>query len=267
MKTGKILKKVRGIFIKNENEIETMAIANGMVSRILDELVANVQAGKSTMYYEEIVLRMCKEFNVRPAFKGLYGFPCALCISVNEVIVHGIPSDEVILKEGDIVSFDVGVHYKGFYGDAARTAYVGMVSPEAERLVMTTYECLDRAIAKVKPGNNVLDIAFAVQSHAEENGYKVVRRFVGHGIGTSPHEKPEIPNFVPANNQCSLTLKAGMVISIEPMIAIGTYDVEILKDGWTAVTKDRSLAAHCEHTVAVTSNGVRILSLSENYKM
>ncbi len=260
------MKKVRGIFIKNENEIETMAIANGMVSRILDELMANVEVGRSTMFYEEIVLRMCEEFGVRPAFKGLYGFPCALCISVNEVIVHGIPSHDVILKEGDLVSFDVGVHYKGFYGDAARTAYVGMVSPEAERLVMTTYECLERAIAKVKPGNNILDLAFAVQSYAEDKGYKVVRRFVGHGIGSSPHEKPEVPNFVPADNQCSVVLKAGMVIAIEPMLAIGTYDVEILKDGWTAVTKDRSLAAHWEHSVAVTSKGARILSLSENYK-
>ena len=259
------MKKFNGVFLKNEKEIALMAIANGMVARILDELVSQVEAGKSTMFYENIVLKMCQEFGVKPAFKGLYGFPCALCVSINEVIVHGIPSDDVILKEGDIVSFDVGVCYKGFYGDAARTAYVGMVSEEADRLVVTTRECLERAIAKAEAGNNLLDISHAVQSHAEKNGYGVVRRFVGHGIGVSPHEKPEVPNFVPGGNQCSLTLKVGLVLAIEPMISLGTYEVEIYKDGWTAVTKDRRLAAHWEHTVAITKDGPQVLSLSENF--
>ncbi len=259
------MKKFRGVFIKNEREIETMAIANGMVAVILEELLKHVKPGVPTMFFDKIVREMCQQMGVKPAFLGMYGFPHALCISVNEVIVHGFPSEEVILKDGDIISFDVGVYYKGFYGDAARTAYVGTVSEEADRLVMTTRECLDRAIAAAKPGNDLLDISYAVQSYAEEKGYHVIRRFVGHGIGANLHEKPEVPNFVPSGNQCSLPLKAGMVLAIEPMLAIGTHEVDILKDGWTAVTKDRSLAAHWENTVVLTSNGARILSDTKNY--
>lgn len=259
------MKKFRGVFIKNDKEIELMAIANGMVATILDELVKNVKAGLSTMFFEELTMKLCQQMGVKPGFLGMYGYPYALCASVNEVVVHGMPSKEVILKDGDIVSFDVGVYYKGFYGDAARTAYVGTVSTEADRLVVTTRECLERAIAMVKPGNNLLDISYAVQSYAEGLGYKVIRRFVGHGIGANLHEKPEIPNFVPTDRQCSLPLKAGMVLAIEPMLAVGTYEVEILKDGWTAVTKDRSLAAHWENTVAITSTGARILSDPANY--
>ncbi len=260
-----ILKKFRGVFLKNENEIEIMAVANGMVSCILDELMSQVKAGRSTMFYEEIVVKMCQQFNVRPAFLGLYGFPFATCISVNDVIVHGFPSNDVILKEGDIVSFDVGVCYKGFYGDAARTAYVGTVSEEADRLVVTTRECLDKAISVSRPGNNLRDISSAIQNTAEGAGYGVVRRFVGHGIGTKPHEKPEVPCFI-TNEISPIPLKAGMVLSIEPMLTEGTYDVEILKDGWTAVTKDRKLSAHWEHTIAITSDGPRILSDSANYR-
>ncbi len=260
------MKKFNGVFIKNEREIETMAIANGMVACILEELLSQVKPGLSTMYFEEIVVRMCQEMGVKPAFKGMYGYPYALCISVNEVVVHGFPSDDVILKEGDIVSFDVGVYYKGFYGDAARTAYVGTVSDEADRLVVTTRECLERAISVAKPGNNLLDICHAVQSHAEGKGYAVIRRFVGHGFGANFHERPEIPNFVPSGKQCSLPLKVGMVLAIEPMLAIGTYEIDILKDGWTAVTKDRKLAAHWENTIAITTHGARILSDVANYQ-
>lgn len=259
------MKKFRGVFIKNEKEIDIMAVANGMVACILEELLKQVAPGRSTMFFEKIVIDMCQQMGVKPAFKGMYGYPYALCISVNEVVVHGMPSDKVILKEGDIVSFDVGVYYKGFYGDAARTAYVGTVSEEADRLVITTRECLERAIAVAKPGNHLLDISATVQEYAEERGYKVIRRFVGHGIGSNLHEKPEVPNFVPENSS-SLPLKVGMVLAIEPMLAIGTHEVEVLKDGWTAVTKDRSLAAHWENTIAITSEGARILSLTTNYK-
>ncbi len=260
-----VLKKFRGVFIKNENEIEIMAVANGMVACILEQLISHVEPGRSTMFFEELTVKLCQQLGVKPGFLGMYGYPFALCISVNEVIVHGMPSNDVILKEGDIVSFDVGVYYKGFYGDAARTAYVGTVSEEADRLVITTRECLERAIEMAKPGNDLLDISHAVQSYAEEKGYKVIRRFVGHGIGANLHEKPEVPNFVPSGNRCSLPLKAGMVLALEPMLAIGTYEVDILKDGWTAVTKDRSLAAHWENTIVITSNGARILSDPANY--
>ncbi len=258
------MKKFRGVFIKNEKEIELMAIANGMVACILDELMCHVEPGRSTMFFEKIVVEMCQQYNVKPAFLGLYGFPYATCISVNEQIIHGFPSDDVILKEGDIVSFDVGVCYKGFYGDAARTAYVGTVSEEADRLVATTRTCLDNAISAAKPGNTLRDISSAIQTYAESHGYGVVRRFVGHGIGTKPHEKPEVPCFV-TNEVSPLPLKAGMVLSIEPMLTQGSYEIEILKDGWTAVTKDRKLAAHWENTIAITSDGARILSDASNY--
>ncbi len=260
------MKKFRGVFLKNDNEIEIMAVANGMVAHILETLISEVQPGRSTMFFEELAVKMCQQMGVKPAFLGMYGFPNALCISVNEVIVHGIPSEKVILKEGDIVSMDFGVYYKGFFGDAARTAYVGTVSEEADKLVTTTRTCLDKAIEAAKPGNTLLDICSAVQTLAEQRGYGVIRRFVGHGIGANLHEKPEVPNFVPADTFSSLPLKAGMVLAIEPMLSMGSYEVDILNDGWTAVTKDRSLAAHWENTVAITSKGAVILSDPKNYK-
>lgn len=231
-----------------------------MVAIILEELGKQVKPGLPTMYFEEIVQKMCHEFKVKPGFLGLYGFPYALCCSVNEVIVHGFPSETCILKDGDIVSFDVGVIYEGFNGDAARTFEVGQVSPEASRLMRITEESLNLAVAEARPGNELYAISAAVQKHVEAAGFGVVKRFVGHGVGVKLHEKPEIPNFVPATRS-SVTLKPGMVLAIEPMITAGSPDVEILGDEWTAVTKDRSLAAHFEHSVAITSTGPQILDL------
>lgn len=254
------MKKFRGVFLKNDAEIGHLRVANGIVASILDELGAAVQPGLPTMRFEELAVALCEKHGVRPAFKGYGGFPFALCCSVNEEIVHGFPSQRV-LEEGDIVSFDMGVIHEGFYGDAARTFAVGRISPEAQRLMDVTRESLMLGIAQAVPGGNLYDISRAVQKHVESSGYSVVRRFVGHGIGRQLHEKPEVPNFVPGGSAC-LPLKVGMVLAIEPMVTAGAAEVEILADKWTAVTKDRSLSAHFEHSVAITPAGPEILSLS-----
>lgn len=256
-----MVQKFRGVFIKNENEIALLREANRLGGLILDAMCAEVKPGVATMLFEDIAQDMCRSFGVKPAFQGYYDFPFALCCSVNEEVVHGFPSKKRILIEGDIVSFDFGVIYEGFYGDSARTVGVGQVSPEADKLMRTTRESLMLAIDQARPGNTLNDISAAVQTHAEKNGYAVIRRFVGHGIGRNLHEKPEIPNFVPSILP-PLPLKAGMVLAIEPMLAVGTYEVEILSDNWTAVTKDRSLAAHFEYSVAVTPHGPEILGVS-----
>ncbi len=253
------MKKYRGVFLKNENEIAVMREANQLGCRILDELEKAVAPGVKTMFFEEIARECCREMKVRPAFLGYMGYPFALCCSVNEEVVHGFPSER-ILKEGDIVSFDMGVVFEGFYSDSARTVAVGEISPEARRLLDVTRASLEAGIAAVKPGKFLKDVSAAVQQVAESAGFSVVRRFVGHGIGRNMHEKPEIPNFV-APGLPELVLQPGMVLAIEPMVSAGTYEVDILADGWTAVTRDKSLAAHYEHSVAVTHDGHEILSL------
>lgn len=257
------MQKFRGVFLKNDNEIALLREANRLGSLILDAMCAAVKPGVPTMLFEEIAQDMCRTFDVKPAFQGYYGFPYALCCSVNEEVVHGFPSATRLLSEGDIVSFDFGVLFEGFYGDSARTVGVGQVSEEAERLMRTTRESLMCGIAEARAGNTLNDVSAAVQHHAEKHGYAVIRRFVGHGVGRSLHEKPEIPNFVPDMNS-PLPLKAGMVLAIEPMLAIGTHEVDILDDNWTAVTKDRSLAAHFEYSVAVTHHGPEILGLADS---
>lgn len=255
------MKKFRGVFLKNENEIEIMREANRVGASVLDAICAAVRPGVPTMLFEEIAQDMCRQFNVAPAFLGYYGYPYALCCSVNEEVVHGFPSSKRILAEGDIVSFDMGVVYEGFYSDSARTVGVGQISEEASRLMRVTEECLMLGIAEARVGNTLNDVSAAVQTHAEKHGYGIIQRFVGHGIGRNMHEKPEIPNFVPRFS-APLPLKAGMILAIEPMLALGTHEVDILSDNWTAVTRDRKLAAHFEHSVAVTSSGPDILSLS-----
>lgn len=239
-----------------------MREAGRIVSRILDAIGEQVRPGVSTMLFEETARRMCDEFQVKPAFLGYLGFPYAICCSVNEVVVHGFPSTSSILREGDIVSIDMGVIYQGFHGDSARTFGVGSVSAEAEKLMRVTEDSLYKGIAQALSGNNLYDVSGAVQKCVEEAGFGIVRRFVGHGIGVRLHEKPEIPNFVP-KGLSGVTLKPGMCLAIEPMVTIGDYEVEILDDRWTAVTKDRKYAAHFEHTIAVTTNGPVILTRSE----
>ena len=251
------MKKFRGIFLKNDREIDLLREANRIVACILEELGRQVIPGKPTIFYEEICQNMCHKFGVTPSFQGLYGYPYALCCGLNDVVVHGFPNN-IPLKEGDIISFDFGVCYKGFYGDAARTFKVGEVSPNADKLLKITSECLDKGVQQARVGNRIGDISRTVQSHAVENGFGVVRRFVGHGIGSSPHEKPEIANYFPATDD-AIPLKAGMVICIEPMITEGTCELDIMKDKWTARTKDRKLSAHFEHCVAILPNGPEIL--------
>lgn len=253
------MKKYRGIFLKNAGEIGIMREANRIVARILDALEEAVRPGVPTMLFEDIAQAKCREFGVRPAFQGYHGFPFALCCSVNEEIVHGFPSDR-LLKDGDIVSFDMGVVYEGFYGDSAKTFTVGEVSGKANALLDATREALACGIEQARPGNDLYDISKAIQEYVEGKGMHVVRRFVGHGIGRNLHEKPEVPNFVPQGAP-TIPLKAGMVLAIEPMVTLGTPEVKVLDDKWTAVTRDGSLAAHFEHTVVVTGDGPEILSL------
>ena len=255
------MKRFRGILLKNDTEIALMREAGRIVALTLDAMSAEVAPGVPTMRFEEIAQDLCRTHKVKPAFQGYMGFPFALCCSVNEEIVHGFPSAKRILSEGDIVSFDMGVVFQGFFGDAARTVGVGAISEDTARLLRVTEECLYKAIDQVKPGNTINDLAKAVQTHAEAAGYSVIRRFVGHGIGSSLHEKPEIPNFVTAFGG-STPLKTGMVLAIEPMVAMGGHEVDILADQWTAVTRDRKLSAHFEHSVAVLPSGPKILTLS-----
>lgn len=254
------MKKFRGIFLKNDAELALMREANRIVAVILDRMGEEVRPGTPTRRFEEIAQDLCREHGVQPAFQGYSGFPFALCCSVNEQVVHGFPSERR-LAEGDIVSFDMGVIFEGFYGDAARTYPVGVVDATARRLLEVTERSLFLGIAAARPGNNLYDISRAVQEYVEAEGFSVVRRFVGHGVGRRLHEKPEVPNFVPKGAP-GVPLKAGMVLAIEPMVTVGNPEVEILEDKWTAVTKDRSLSAHFEHSVAVTARGPEILSLS-----
>ncbi len=256
------MKKFRGIFLKNDKEIGLMREANRIVALILDALGRAVRPGVSALEFETISRKLCDEYEVKPAFLGYLGYPYALCCSVNEEVVHGFPTADKVLKEGDIVSFDMGVVHRGFYGDAARTFGVGEVGESAKRLMDVTRESLMKGIEQVKVGANLYDVSAAVQRHAEAAGFGIVRRFVGHGIGARLHEKPEIPNFVP-KGVMPIPLKAGMVLAIEPMVTEGSFEVEVLSDRWTAVTKDRKLAAHFEHSVAVTSDGPMILSLPD----
>ncbi|MFN3921872.1 MAG: type I methionyl aminopeptidase [Caldimicrobium sp.] len=246
------------IILKSPQEIEILRVANALVMEILLTLKEEVKPGKSTYEFEERALELCEKKGVKPAFKGYRGYPYALCISVNEEIVHGMPRKDKILREGDIVSFDFGVIYEGYYGDAALSVGVGKISELAERLLKTTEEALNLAIEKARIGNKIGDISFAIQSRVEREGFNVIRDFVGHGIGRSLHEPPEVPNYGRPGR--GPKLEAGMVLAIEPMVSAGSWEVEILEDGWTAVTKDRSLACHFEHSIAITSSGPKILS-------
>ena len=255
------MKKFRGVLLKNEKEIEIMREANRIGALILDAICAAVRPGVPTMLFEEIAQDLCRKYAVQPAFQGYHGYPFAICCSVNEEVVHGFPSTTRILVEGDIVSFDMGVIFEGFYSDSAYTIGVGQVSEAVAKLMRVTEECLMLGIAEARVGNTLNDVSGAIQKHATEHGYGIIQRFVGHGIGRNMHEKPEIPNFVP-KFAAPLPLKAGMILAIEPMLALGTHEVDILPDNWTAVTRDRKIAAHFEHSVAVTSTGPDILSLS-----
>ena len=252
------------IIYKNHKEIEVMRKSNQIVAQILSELRERVKPGVKTIELDEYAEKRTMELGAKPAFKGYRGYPASLCTSVNEEIVHGIPSSRT-LKEGDIIGMDFGVVYDGLYGDAAITVPVGEISSEAEMLIETVKMSLKKAIEQVRVGNRISDISFAVQKHVESKGFSVIRSFVGHGIGFSLHEEPQVPNFGSPGH--GPRIKPGMVLAIEPMISAGDWDVEILEDNWTAITKDRSLSAHYENTVAATENGPEILSVFDKAMM
>lgn len=223
-------------------------------------LQGEARPGVSTRELDRCAESFLVRRGARPAFKGYRSYPFSLCTSVNEEVVHGLPSDRR-LQEGDILSLDLGAIVEGYYGDAALTVPVGEISPEAERLLRVTREALHRGIAAATPGNHLSDISYAVQTHVEAHGFSVVRVFAGHGIGQALHEEPQIPNFGPPGR--GPLLKPGMVLAIEPMVNAGSHEVEILEDKWTAVSQDRSLSAHFEHTVVITEEGSEILTLPE----
>jgi methionyl aminopeptidase len=248
------------IIYKTDDEIRAMKRSNRIVARVLAGLVPLVKPGVTTKDLDEYAEKRTREMGAAPAFKGYRGFPASLCASVNEEIVHGIPSSRK-LKDGDILSLDYGVIFEGYFGDSSVTVPVGEISPEAARLIVAARESFDAGISRMKEGNRVSDISAAVQARVEADGFSVIRSFVGHGIGRSLHEEPQVPNFgLPGHGP---KIRRGLVLAIEPMIAMGDWEIEILANGWTAVTKDRSLAAHYEHTVACTGDGVEILSAWE----
>lgn len=254
----------KSITIKSSEEIELLYRANQIVASVLNMLRNLVCEGVTTYTLDIAAEELCRDQGAIPAFKGYKGFPASLCASVNEEVVHGIPSKQKFLKNGDIVSLDFGTIYNGYYGDSAITVAVGEVSPIVQRLLDVTQLSLDDGIQKAVVGNRVVDISRAIQTRCEEAGFFVVRQFVGHGIGSQLHEPPEIPNYV--QNLSSPRLLEGMVLAIEPMVNIGASKVKVLKDQWTVVTANRRPSAHFEHSIAITKNGPRILSLYEGLK-
>jgi methionyl aminopeptidase len=246
------------IVCKSPAEIARMRAASELVAAVLTDLKGVIAPGASTGELDERAEATIRAAGATPAFKGYHGYPATLCVSINEEVIHGIPSRKRLLKDGDIVSVDVGAVLDGFVGDSAVTFPVGAISARAARLLRVTQESLYGAILAVQPGGRVSDIGHAVQRHVEANGCSVVREFVGHGIGTVMHEEPQVPNYGPPGRGAKLT--EGMVLAIEPMVNLGRPAVRVLDDGWTAVTRDRSLSAHFEHTVAVTGEGPLVLT-------
>lgn len=247
-----------GIQLKTTEQIAKLREANLIVADVLDTLEAAAKPGLTTWDLNDIAAQRLKHLKGESAFLGYHGYPAVLCTSVNQVVVHGIPRRDVVLKQGDILSIDFGAFKDGWCGDSARTIPIGDVSPAAQALMRVTRESLERAIASCTPGNRLGDIGWAVQSHAEANGYSVVRQFVGHGIGRAMHEEPHVPNYGEAGK--GRRLSPGLVVAIEPMVNAGGPDVLVKDDGWTAVTKDGSLSAHFEHSVAITDDGPFVLS-------
>ena len=243
--------------VKSAHEVEKIRRSNQVVAEILSILKSKIQPGVDTLYLNDLAERLARKRNAAPAFKGYRGFPYSLCASINDRVVHGFPSKKPLL-EGDIISLDFGVLLDGYYGDAAITAAVGVIKEPVRRLTQVTKKALYKGIEKAVPNGRLSDISHAIQSYVEAAGFSVVRNFVGHGIGSKLHEEPQIPNF--GKPGMGIRLLPGMTLAIEPMVNEKGYEVEILEDGWTAVTKDGSLSAHFEHTIAITDNGPDILS-------
>jgi methionyl aminopeptidase len=246
------------IVCRSASEIDRLRAATQFVSQVLTELEASVAPGVTTAELDRLAERLVRDGGAVPAFTGYRGFPATLCASVNEEVVHGIPSPARALKDGDIVSLDMGVKLNGFFGDSAVTVPVGRIPETVTRLLRVTREALDRAIEQVRAGGRLSNIGHAVQAWVERHGFAIVREFVGHGIGEALHEEPQIPNYgTPGRGP---KLAPGMVLAIEPMVAMGRAETRVLSDGWTAVTRDGSLAAHFEHTVVVTADGAEVLT-------
>ncbi len=247
------------ITIKTESEIERMRVSGKLTGNVLELLEKSIRAGMTTAELDRIAYDYIKSVGGEPSFLNYEGYPASTCISIDEKVVHGIPSDEVYVKEGQIVSVDVGVKFNGYHGDAARTFLVGEVAPEKKKLVEVTRECFFKAFEHLRSGMPLGDIGYYVQSHAEANGYGVVRALVGHGIGTEMHEDPSVPNY--GRKGTGIRLRSGMCIAIEPMINMGTWQVKFLNDGWGVVTADGKPSAHYENTVVITDDGAEILTL------
>jgi methionyl aminopeptidase len=246
------------VILKRPTEIEIMHEAGEILYRVHDLVGAAIRPGVTTKHLDQIAEQAILEANARPAFKGYNGYPATINASINDVLVHGIPGNRE-LKSGDIISIDVGLFYKGFVADSARTYPVGNVSPLAKRLIEVTEHSLLAAIQACQPFGRLGDVSYAVQKTVEKAGFSVTRQFVGHGVGRSMHEEPQVPNW--GNPGKGAVLKPGLVIAIEPMVTVGRTEIDIQSDGWTAVTRDHSLSAHVEHTVAITANGPRVLTL------
>ncbi|MGI4828584.1 MAG: type I methionyl aminopeptidase [Janthinobacterium lividum] len=246
------------ILIKSANEIEKMRVSGIALNKVHEAVREVVRVGASTMDLERAAVAKIAELGATSAFKGYHGYPAVLCTSVNHQVIHGIPSERTVLRSGDVISIDCGVVIDGFYSDRAMSYAVGNASPVAEKLLRVTEASLYAAIQQAQPGNRLGDISWAVQSMCEAEGYGVVREFVGHGIGKSMHEDPQVPNV--GKQGKGPRLKPGMVLAIEPMINVGLPEVKVLEDGWTAITVDGSISAHFEHTVAITKNGPLILT-------
>ena len=249
------------ITIKSEREIELMAEAGKILERVHNELEKALHPGMSTKDIDTLGEKIIRSYGCIPSFLNYNGYPASICVSVNQEVVHGIPDKHRIIHEGDIVSLDAGVIYKGYHSDAARTHAVGEVSEEAKKLIQVTKECFFEGIKYAKAGNHLFDISGAIGRYAEERGYGVVRDLCGHGIGTALHEAPEIPNY--GVGRKGVKLRPGMTLAIEPMINIGTYEVDWLDDDWTVVTRDGSLSAHYENTILITDGEPEILTLAE----
>jgi methionyl aminopeptidase len=246
------------IELKSPREIALMRRGGHILADVVDRLREVVKPGISTLEIDEDVEAFIRSRGALPAFKGYRGFPATVCISINEEVVHGIPSAHRRVKEGDIVGLDLGCIVEGYYADCAFTLAIGDVPPKVQQLLDVTRDSLDVAVAECRPGRRLSDVSHAVQAHVEGHGFSVVRAFVGHGIGRALHEDPQIPNFGDPGR--GPQLRAGMVLAIEPMVTMGSYDVKVLDDGWTAVTRDGSLAAHFEHTIAITEAGPEVLT-------
>ena len=251
------------IFLKTEDEIELMRQANQLVGKTLGELAKHIKPGVTTLQLDRIADEFIRDNGAIPTFKGFpnpYGgpFPASICTSVNQIVVHGIPNEKEVLKEGDIISIDVGVKYKGFNGDSARTFPVGKVKPEVKKLIKVTEESFFEGIKGLKAGDFVGDISHRIQTYVEKHGYSIVRELVGHGVGRHLHEDPQVPNFGRAGS--GARLNAGVTIAIEPMVNMGERNVVFLSDGWTCATRDGLPSAHYENTILITETGVEILT-------